>query len=722
MLIPVLALLSCGKHPAETQAPVPAPAPPAPPPNVFASASTLPYELPPFDKITDADFRPAFDEAIAAHTKEVRAIADNPESPTFENTLVALQECGAELQRVSKVFYNLVGSNTDDDLEKIEQEEAPKLAAHADAVLLDTPLFLRISAIYNQRETLHLDAESMQLLERTYHDFVQAGAKLGDEDKAKLKAINERLSTLGTQFDQNVLQATKDGAVVVDDVARLKGLSDEQIGAAAQAAKDRGLDGKWVLTLQNTTIQPVLTTLDDRALRETIYRASIGRANGGPSDNTAIVAEAMKLRAQKAALLGYPNYASYALVDETAGTPDAVDKILGDIGASGLSKAKQEAADIQRAIDTDCKAKKVARFDLQPWDWAYYAEKVRQAKYAFDESQVKPYFELDHVLKDGVFYAATQLYGITFEERHDLPVYAGGVRVFEVSDADGSKLGLLLLDYYARDNKQGGAWMDTYVDQSTLLGHHPVVVNNVNVNQPAEGQPTLLTFDEVTTMFHEFGHGLHGLLSNVKYPALSGTNTPPDFAEFPSQFNEMWASEPAVLTNYAKHYQTGAPMPKDLFDKVQSALKFNQGFDTLEYVEAATVDMAWHQVGVDAIPDKDGVLAFEDASLKKAGMSYAPIPPRYHTPYFSHVFNGGYAAGYYAYIWSEVLARDAGAWFHKNGGMTRKNGDTFRADILSRGRTAEPSALFQTFYGGPPETQPLLEWRGLTSATAKKAK
>ena len=707
-----LLVLSCG-HPAPPRAPAAPAPPPAAAENPFAQPSTLPFELPPFDKITDASFRPAFQAGMKADEAEIEKIAQNPDAPTFDNTIVAMEKSGAELTRVSKVFFNLEASNTDDTMEKIAAEMAPKLAAHRDRILLNDALFARVDTLYGQRDQLGLDPESLQLLERYEDMFVHAGAKLGDQDKTRLKQINERLSTLATQFRQNVLHATTDNAVVVDEVKQLDGMSDAEIAAAAQAAKGRDLDGKWLISLQNTTRQPVLAELTDRALRKRIFEASSTRADGGKDDNTAVVAETMKLRAEKAKLLGYPSYAAYALVEESAGTPEAVDQMLGQLAPAALAKAHEEADAIQAQMDADQEASGGEHLDLQPWDWAFYAEQVRKAHYDFDASQVKPYFELEHVLKDGVFYAATQLYGITFTERKDLPMYRPDVRCFEVKDADGTSIGLILLDYYARDNKQGGAWMDAFVGHSTLLDHKPVVVNNLNLEKPAPGQPTLMTYDEVETAFHEFGHALHGLFSSVKYPMLSGTNTPPDFVEYPSQFNEMWAREPAVLQHYAKHYETGEPMPKELFDKVIAATRFNEGFDTSEYLEAAILDQSWHALPADQIPDAAGVMDFEAKALQDAHVAYAPVPPRYHTPYFSHIFNGGYAAGYYAYIWSEVLARDTGAWFHEHGGLSREPGDTYRKDILSKGRTMEPNAMFEAFYGGPPTIEPLLEYHGL---------
>ncbi len=703
---------------ASSATPPAAPAPVAE--NPLLHASTLPFQYPPFDKIHDSDYAPAFEAGMADQLKEVAAITHNSEPPTFENTIVALERSGALLTRTSKVFFNLNAANTDDLMQKVETDMAPKLAAHQDAILLDPALFARVDAVYQQRDKLGLDAESAQLLDRYEKMFVRAGARLSDADKATLKKMNEELSTLTTRFRQNVLKATKNGAVVVDDVKELDGLSQEQIGAAAEAAKARGLAGKWVITLQNTTIQPPLEQMNNRALRERVFKASVARGDGGPEDTTAAVAQIVELRAKKAALLGYPNFAAWSLAEETAQTPEAVNKMLGELGPAALTKAKEEARDIQKQIDSDVKATHAKPLKLEPWDWAYYAAKVRKAHYDVDDAEVKPYFEMNRVLQDGVFYAAHELYGLTFQERKDLPVYQPDVRVYEVHDSDGSVVGLLLLDYFKRDNKQGGAWMDTLVDQSTLLGQKPVVINNLNIPKPADGQPALLTFDEVTTMFHEFGHALHGLLSATKYPTLSGINVPPDFGEFPSQFNEMWTRDPSVLAHFAKNYTTGAPMPKALFDKVLKAQNYGQGYATLEYVEAAMLDQSWHQIPAAKAPPAAKVMAFEADALKADHVAYAPVPPRYHTTYFNHIFGGGYEAAYYAYIWSEVLARDAGEWFREHGGLTRANGDRLRAMVLSRGRTKEPSVLFHDFYGKAPDIKPLLEYRGLTLPTTKK--
>jgi len=700
--------------PTATAAPAKAPAAG----NAFLKPSTLPYEMPPFDQISDESYRPAFEAGMAEQRSQIASIANDPAAPSFENTIVALERSGRILYRVSNVFFNLQGANTNPELDTIARDFAPKLSEHQDAIYLDAKLFARVKALYDAREALHLDPESAQLLARTHLQFVRAGANGSDADKARLRQINGQLSSLTTQFQQNVRQATQDGAVVVDGLAELDGLSAEQIGAAAAAAQARNLTGKWLISLQNTTIQPPLAQLKNRALRERIYRASIGRSNAGTADNTALILQIVRLRAERAKLLGYADYAAYVLEDETASTASAVNKLLGEIAPAAIAKAKREAADMQALIDQQAKAQHTQTFKLEAWDWAFYAEQLRQARYAYDEAQVKPYFELNRVLSDGVFYAATQFYGITFKERHDLPLYRPDVRAFEVFDHDGAPLALFFCDYYARDNKQGGAWMNSYVDQSTLLGSKPVVANHLNIPKPAEGQPTLLTFDEVTTLFHEFGHALHGMFSNVKYQSLSGTNTPPDFVEYPSQYNEMWADEPAVIENYAKHYQTGAAIPAPLLKQVLAARKFNQGFTTSEYIAAAILDQSWHQVPaahLERLPQTpEQVMPFEAAALKAAGVDFAPVPPRYHSPYFLHVFSSGYAAGYYAYLWSDVLARDTESWVHKHGGLKRENGDLLRAKVLSRGRTEEPSKLFQSFYGGPPDIEPLLESRGLT--------
>lgn len=687
--------------------------------NPFARASTLPLQYPAFDKIHDGDFRPAFEAGMAEQRAEAAAIARNPEAPTFDNTLVALERSGGLLDRVQTVFSNINAANTNSEMQKIQTEMSPKLAAHRDAIFLDAALFARVQMLYEQRAKLGLDAESAQLLKRTYTQFIRAGSPLSDVDKTRLRELNAQLSSLTTQFQQNVLKATRNAAVVVDDVKLLDGFSEPQIAAAANAAKVRELDGKWLIAMQNTTIQPALAQLKNRALRERIYTASIGRSVGGAFDNTAVVAQIVRLRAERAKLLGYSSHAAYVLEDETAGSVAAVNKMLGELAPPAVANAKKEAADIQKLIDAQARVEHGKSFKLEPWDWAFYAEQVRAAKYAFDEAQVRPYFELDHVLKDGVFYAAHELYGLSFTERSDLPVYQPDVRVFDVSDRDGSQLGIFIADYYARDSKQGGAWMNAYVSQSRLFGWKPVVANHLNIPKPSAGQPTLLSFDEVTTLFHEFGHAVHGLFSNVQYPSLAGTAVPRDFVEYPSQYNEMWARDPKVLANYAKHWQTGEALPQALADKVLAAAKFNQGFKTTEYIAAAIADQRWHQLAEGKTPAAKDVLAFEDAALKQAGVAFAPVAPRYHTTYFSHVFSGGYSAGYYAYLWSDVLARDTEHWMKTHGGLQRANGDFLRAKVLSRGRSADVLTLFKDFYGQDPDIAPLLENRGLVLAKKK---
>ncbi len=716
-LKPILAALSltaCA-HPTPPADPAPAAVSAPERGNPLLTPSPLPLSMPTFDQLQDGDFAPAFERGMAEQRAEIDAIVNNPEPPSFQNTILALERSGALLQRVSNVFFGLSSAHATEAMQALEEELAPKLAAHMDAITLNTGLFARIDAVHAQIDALGLDPESAQLVKRVHADFARSGARLSDADKLTLSALNAELSTLGTQFQQTNRKAMTEGAVVISDVGELDGLSPEEIGAAAAAAAERGLDGKWVIALQNTTIQPVLSRLTNRAVRERVFRASTGRgSSGGPLDTTTIVARLVELRAQKAALLGYPNFASFALTDGSAKTPAAVDAMLDQLGAAALVKAKGEAAALQKIINAEAKAARAKPFTLEPWDWAYYAEKDRKARFAFEEAEVKPYFELNRVFRDGVFWSATQLYGLTFVERTDLPTYHPSVKVYEVRGADGSLLALFLLDVFQRETKSGGAWMNNYVDQSNLLGQRPVIGNHLNVPEPAPGQPVLLTFDEVTTAFHEFGHALHGIFADTQYASLSGTATPPDFTEFPSQQNEMWAAYPAVLANYAKHHETGEPMPKALFDKVIAAQNFGSGYATLEYVAAAKLDMAWHQIAPGAAPDASGVTAFEAAALERAGMAFAPVPPRYRTTYFNHVFaGGGYEAGYYAYIWSEVLARDTGVWFLENGGLSREAGDRYRSLILSRGRTQEPDALFAAFYGKAPDVGPLLDYRGL---------
>ena len=684
--------------------------------NPFFAESPLPLHYPQFDKIADSDFAPAFDAGMKQELEEVEAIANNPAEPTFENTIIALENSGAIFNRAMTVFSSLAGADTNDARKALQTEYATRFAAHRDAIGLNGKLFARIARLYDSRNELGLDAESVRLIERYYENFERGGAKLSDADKAKVRAINAELAELGAKFNLNVLNEVNASYIVVDDVAELAGLSEGQIAATAEAAKARGLEGKYVIALLNTTGQPLLSNLENRALRQKIFEASINRGSkGGEFDNTALVSRIMKLRAEKAALMGYPNYAAYGLGNQTAKTPEAVNAMLRQLAPAAVANAQREAADLQAMIDAEQQAAGQPSFQLEPWDWAFYSEKVRQAKYSFDESQLKPYFELKSVLEDGVFFAAGKEFGLSFKQRTDLPVYHPDVTVYDVFNEDGSQLAIFIFDPYARPSKRGGAWMNSYVSQSGLTGDLPVVANHLNIPKPPAGQPTLLTWDEVTTTFHEFGHALHGMFSNVKYPSFSGTAVPRDFVEFPSQVNEMWADHPQVLANYAKHYQTGAAMPQELLDKVRAAAKFNQGFATTEYLGAAMLDQAWHQISADQVPAAADVLAFERRALEEAGIHYAAVPPRYRTTYFSHIM-GGYSAGYYAYIWSEVLDANTQKWFAENGGLTRANGDHFRQTLLSRGGSADAMQIFREFAGHDPQIEPLLEKRGLSGA------
>jgi peptidyl-dipeptidase Dcp len=677
--------------------------------NPFAKVSPLPFHYPQFDKIKDEHFMPAFEAGMREQLREVATIANNPKAPTFDNTIVAMERSGQLLWRVSTTFSNLQTANTDDKLDEIDREIQPKLAAHHDAIYLNDKLFKRVKTLYAKRASLGLDAESMHLLERYHRDFVRAGANLSSADKEKLKAYNGEIAALQSKFAQNTLKGANASAVVVDTRGELDGLSSAEIDAAAAEAKKRGQDGKYVLVLSNTTGQAALAELTNRAVRERVLAASLARgSHGGEFDNRDLVLRLAKLRADRAALLGYPNFAAYSLEEETAKTPAAVNKLLGELAPPAVANARKEAAEIQKVIDAE-----KGGFQVDAQDWAYYTDKVRAAKYAFDENALRPYFEMNNVVQNGVFYAANKEFGISFKERHDLPVYDPDVRVFDVFDANGKQLAIFILDYYARPNKQGGAWENEYVTQSKLLGNYPVVANHLNIPKPPTGQPTLLTFDEVTTAFHEFGHALHSMFSNVKYPTFGGANTPRDFVEYPSQANEMWATWPEVLANYAKHYQTGAPMPKELVDKFVATKKFNQGFATTEYISASLLDQRWHQLAPSQFPSD--VLSFEAKALKDAGVDFAPVPPRYRTTYFSHSFSLGYSAGYYAYLWSEKLAADTVDWFKENGGLSRKNGDHFRATLLSRGGSADAMDLYRNFRGRDAKIEPLLERRGLTA-------
>ena len=691
------------------EAPMPATAYSGP----FAASSSLDLNYPRFNQIQDGDFAPAFDAGMAQQLVEIQAIANNPEAATFQNTIVAMEKTGLVLDRATNVFFNLVGTDKNDVRDQLQSDYAPRFSAHRDAITLNPRLFARIKSLYDGRASLGLDAADQRLLERRYQDFVRSGAALTEAQKVRIREINTEMAKLGTRFSQNVLAEVNDSAVVVDSRAELKGMSEEQIAAAAEAAKARKLEGKYVIALLNTTGQPAEAQLENRALRERLHKASVTRGSrGGAYDNTAIVATVLKLRAERARLMGYDTSANFVLADETAANQDNVNRMLRQLAPAAVSNAKREAADLQAMIDKEQKAKGQQAFKLEPWDWAYYSEKVRQEKFSFDESQLKPYFEMKNVLENGVFFAATKLYGITFKERTDLPKYHPDTWIYDVFDKDGERLSIFIFDPYARQSKRGGAWMNTYVGQSALSGEKPVVANHLNIPKPSAGKPTLMTWDEVITTFHEFGHALHGFFSDVRYPYFT-MNVPRDFVEYPSQVNELWADWPSVLANYAKHYQTGAPMPKALLDKVVAASKFNQGFATTEYLGAAMLDQRWHQVPLEQLPEASGVMAFEAAALKADGLDYAPVPPRYRTPYFSHIM-GGYAAGYYAYIWSEVLDANTTEWLKNNGGLTRANGDRMRQLILAPGGEIEAGKLFPNFAGYEAKIEPLLVKRGLT--------
>jgi peptidyl-dipeptidase Dcp len=675
--------------------------------NAFASPSSLPYQAPAFDRLRDADYQPAIEDGMRAQLAEIDSIANLSDAPTFDNTLAAMERSGQMLARAARVFFAMTQTNTNDDLQAIKEKLAPELAAHDDAIHLNAKLFARIEAIHAQRESL--DPEARFLVERTHQRFVHAGARLSVADQTELRALNKEESSLSTEFEKKLLDATTAGALVVADPAELAGASEGDLAAAALVAEDRGRAGKWMLALQNTTQQPAQLWLSSRATRERLFAASTSRTERGDGNDTrALVQRLAELRARRAKLLGFPTYAAYVLDDQMARTPEKAIALLTDMVPAATDKARGEAAKMQALADGQAPAGR--GFPLAPWDWQFYSEQVRKAEYALDDDQVRPYLELDRVLRDGVFFSAGQLYGLTFAERHDLPVYHPDVRVFEVFD-DGRPLALFYADYFQRDNKAGGAWMSSFVEQSGLLGTKPVVYNVCNFTRPAPGQPALLTFDDVRTLFHEFGHALHGMLSNVHYPTLAGTSVPRDFVEFPSQFNEHWASEPQVFANFAKHFRTGAPMPHELVEKVEKARRFNQGFATTEYLAAALLDMAWHTLP-EGTPRQD-VAVFETAALARFGVDLPLIPPRYRTSYFAHIWGGGYAGSYYAYMWSEVLDHDAYQWFVEHGGMTRENGQRFRDIVLSRGYTRELGAMYREFRGRDPSVEPLLAERGL---------
>ena len=673
--------------------------------NPFGNISTLEYELPDFSIITDDHYLPAFYEGCNQQLAEVEAITSQPEV-TFDNTLVALERSGRMLNRMLLVFYNKSSADTNPTIDKIESEIAPKLAGHEDAIKLNPALFSRIEYLYNNRDQLELDAESVWLIERYHRDFVHAGAKLSPEDREIVKQFNEKLSELETKFDQNALAEANRLGVEVEDVATLAGLSESEIDIASQAAKERGLEGKYLINMVNYTGHPWLASLENRQLREKIMRASISKStSGGDFDNQELIKQIVKIRAERAKLLGFENHAAYVLSDQTAGNPANAHKMLRRIAPAAVSNARSEAKDLEAQLQKDH-----AGSTLESWDWAYFTEKVRKEKYNLDASLMKPYFELEKVLFDGVFFAAEKLFGISFKERKDLKAYHEEARVFEVFNEDGSKLGLFIGDFFTRDSKHGGAWMNNLVDQSKLLNQKPVVVNNLNIPKPRAGEPALLTFDETSTLFHEFGHALHGLLSDVTYPRFSGTNVERDFVEFPSQVNEMWMLWPEVVQNYAKHHETGEVLPAEWIASLHASETFNEGFETTSYLAAAILDLAWHEVADQSISD---VSEFETKAIKDYGLDFDPVPVRYKSGYFSHVFSGGYSAGYYGYIWSEVLDADTVNWFKQNGGLTRENGERFRKELLSRGGSIDSMEMFNNFRGQDPEIEPLLTRRGL---------
>lgn len=675
--------------------------------NPFFQVSTLPYQAPPFDQIQEEDFLPALQAGIEEKRKEVEAIAQNPEAPTFANTFEALERSGQLLERVNLVFGAMTSANTSDYLQQIDEEIAPQLTALNDEIVLNSALFARLDAVYQQRQALALDPESLRLVEVTWQHYQLSGASLDEEAKQKLKALNQQAARLSTRFTNKLLAATKAGGLVVQSADALDGLSPADLAVAQAAAKARGLENAWLLVLQNTTQQPALQALRSRATRQALFSASIGRSEKGDENDTrALVLELAQVRAQQAQLLGFASFAEWQLKDQMAKTPDAAFAFMRHIVPAARGRAEREAAAIQQTID-----QQQGDFTLAAWDWNFYAEQVRKAQYDLDESQIRPYFELNTVLEKGVFWAASQLYGILFTERHDLPVYHPDVRVYEIFDVDDAPLALFYTDYFKRDNKGGGAWMSNFVNQSRLLATRPVIYNVCNYTRPPEGEPALLSWDEVVTMFHEFGHTLHGLFATQRYPSLSGTATPRDFVEFPSQFNEHWASEPLVFLNYARHYQSGEAMPEALHQKIVRASRFNKGYDMSELLAAALLDLHWHSIRVGEAPQS--VEGFEQQALQSDNLALAAVPPRYRSSYFQHIWGGGYAAGYYAYIWTQMLADDGYQWFVENGGLSRENGDRFRQMILSRGNSSDLKQLYENWRGGEPQLEPMLKNRGL---------
>ncbi len=672
--------------------------------NPFAQRSALDYELPPFALIKEEHYLPAFYEGCTQQLAEVQAILDTPGAATFENTIVALEKSGQMLMRTLLVFFNKSSSDTNDALDKIEEEMAPKLAAHQDAINLNPALYARIKSLYDNRESLGLNTEDAWLLERYYKDLIHAGAHLSESQRDRLKELNEELSKLETQFSKNVLADTNDLAVLVDTIEELDGLSENEIASAAAAAKDRGHEGKWLIGMVNFSGNPVLDSLTNRALRKKIMQDSLLKGNRpNENDNKPVILKVVKLRAERAKLFGKNTHAEHVIAVQTAEHPDNVHAMLRKIAPAAVRNAKAEAEDLKKSAGTD----------IESWDWGFYTEQVRLEKYNIDTSKMRPYFELESVLKNGIFFAANKLFGITFKERPDLVTYHPEARAFEVFNEDGSKLGLFIGDFYTRDSKRGGAWMNNLVDQNFLFNQLPVVVNNLNIPKPPAGKPTLLTFSETTTLFHEFGHALHGLLSQVKYPRVSGTSVQRDFVEFPSQVYEMWILWPEVVENYARHFETGEKLPQEWIDNLDAASTFNEGHATTSYLAAAILDLAWHSLDSEEAAKVSDVEAFEAQAIKDYGLDFAPVPTRYRSTYFSHIFAGGYSAGYYGYIWSEVLDADTVDWFKENGGLQRKNGEHFRNTLLGRGGSIDSMQMFRNFRGRDSKIEPLLKRRGL---------
>ena len=672
--------------------------------NPFAQRSDLDFELPPFALIKEEHYLPAFYEGCTQQLAEVQAILDTPGAATFENTIVALEKSGQMLMRTLLVFFNKSSSDTNDAMDKIEEEMAPKLAAHQDAINLNPALYARIKSLYDNRESIGLNTEDAWLLERYYKDLIHAGAHLSESQRDRLKELNEELSKLETQFSKNVLADTNDLAVLVDTIDELDGLSENEIASAAAAAKDRGHEGKWLIGMVNFSGNPVLDSLTNRALRKKIMQDSLLKGNrANENDNKPVILKVVKLRAERAKLFGKNTHAEHVIAVQTAEHPDNVHAMLRKIAPAAVRNAQAEAQDLKKSAGTE----------IESWDWGFYTEQVRLEKYNIDTSKMRPYFELESVLTNGIFFAANKLFGITFKERPDLVTYHPEARAFEVFNEDGSKLGLFIGDFYTRDSKRGGAWMNNLVDQNFLFNQLPVVVNNLNIPKPPAGKPTLLTFSETTTLFHEFGHALHGLLSQVKYPRVSGTSVQRDFVEFPSQVNEMWILWPEVVENYARHFETGEKLPQEWIDNLDAASTFNEGHATTSYLAAAILDLAWHSLDSEEAAKITDVEAFEAQAIKDYGLDFAPVPTRYRSTYFSHIFAGGYSAGYYGYIWSEVLDADTVDWFKENGGLQRKNGEHFRNTLLGRGGSIDSMQMFRNFRGRDSKIEPLLKRRGL---------